>query len=212
MVECEEQQEQDVVDSSIEQVICHHVDEGMRRIFIFGDVTECMAAHVVKSILYLADASDEPMEIWLHSDGGDLGSAFTMLDVMDQVEAPVYTVAYGPVASSAALLFIGGELGHRYVAPRSFVALHGPYYPGSPPKRATSTSRDLQQEVDQLKSDVQRIVWQSEQAAQLLAARTHLDRAAILAVLDSTTDRFWLGAEAVLQAGMADRHLRGLML
>lgn len=60
----------------------------------------------------------------ISSYGGDLFSAFALIDVMRGSRIPVHTVGLGIIASAGLMTFIAGEKGHRVVTPNTSILSH----------------------------------------------------------------------------------------
>ena len=52
------------------------------------------------------------LQVLINSGGGDLNSAFAVIDIMRGSPIPIRTVGVGTVASAAFAIFIAGEKGH----------------------------------------------------------------------------------------------------
>jgi ATP-dependent Clp protease protease subunit len=60
----------------------------------------------------------------INSPGGDVSSAFALIDTMRGSKIPIYTYGLGQIASSALMTFIAGERGHRYVTRNTSILSH----------------------------------------------------------------------------------------
>jgi ATP-dependent Clp protease protease subunit len=78
----------------------------------------------ISQILSLANESNDPIVLQITSPGGCVSAGFALIDTMNHVAAPVFTVAVGSVASMGALLLINGCPGHRYALPHTRILLH----------------------------------------------------------------------------------------
>ena len=58
------------------------------------------------------------------SEGGDLQSAFALIDVMRASEIPVKTVGLGQIASAGLCIFIAGAAGRRVLTPNTSILSH----------------------------------------------------------------------------------------
>ena len=58
------------------------------------------------------------------SDGGEIGSAFALIDVMRSSKIPVKTVGLGCIASCGLLIFLAGAPGRRVLTPNTSVLSH----------------------------------------------------------------------------------------
>jgi len=64
------------------------------------------------------------LQLVINSGGGDLNSAFAVIDTMKGSAIPVYTVGLGLVASAAFAIFIAGERGKRVLTPNTSILSH----------------------------------------------------------------------------------------
>lgn len=68
--------------------------------------------------------ADQMLTILINSPGGDVYDGFGMIDLMECSKLKIQTVAVGIVASMAALVFTGGERGHRIMTKNSYIMTH----------------------------------------------------------------------------------------
>lgn len=60
----------------------------------------------------------------ISSFGGDLFSAFALIDVMRGSRIPIHTVGLGIIASAGLMTFIAGQKGHRVITPNTSILSH----------------------------------------------------------------------------------------
>jgi ATP-dependent Clp protease, protease subunit len=89
---------------------------------IYDDVVNVINAQ----LMFLDSVSDEPIKMYINSPGGAIYSGLATYDMMQCIEAPVYTCVAGLAASMGFILAIGGEKGHRYALPNSRLMQHQP--------------------------------------------------------------------------------------
>jgi ATP-dependent Clp protease protease subunit len=109
------------------------VDVTNRRIFLLGDVDESPISNVIKGLYWLADRDNlAPIELFVGSFGGSEYEMFSLYDVMQSIQTPIYTVALGKCMSAAPLLVAAGQQGHRYSMPNAWWMIHtgAVYFPG----------------------------------------------------------------------------------
>ena len=58
------------------------------------------------------------------SEGGDMGAAFALIDVMHSSPIPIKTVGLGVIASAGLLIFIAGTRGRRVLTPNTSILSH----------------------------------------------------------------------------------------
>lgn len=69
---------------------------------------------------------DRPKQIKLiiNSPGGDVVSAFALIDTIKGSKVPIHTYGLGQIASCGLLTFIAGTKGHRYISENTQVMSH----------------------------------------------------------------------------------------
>jgi ATP-dependent Clp protease protease subunit len=58
------------------------------------------------------------------SEGGDVNSAFALIDVMRSSRVPIKTVGLGQIASAGLLIFLAGANGRRILTPNTSILSH----------------------------------------------------------------------------------------
>lgn len=66
----------------------------------------------------------EHLTLMITSYGGDLFSAFALIDVMRGSSIPIHTIGLGVIASAGLMTFIAGEPGHRVITPNTSILSH----------------------------------------------------------------------------------------
>lgn len=64
------------------------------------------------------------IHLYINSPGGEVASAFHLIDVIKQSKIPVYTYGMGSIASCGVLLMMSGEKGHRYLTQNTSIMSH----------------------------------------------------------------------------------------
>lgn len=98
-----------------------------RKVFLWGQVDDDSAKHVVDRLLYL-ELIDPGKEIQLiiNSPGGYVTSGFSIYDTMKSISSPVSTICSGLAASMGSIILSGGTKGRRFVLPHGRVMIHQP--------------------------------------------------------------------------------------
>lgn len=109
-----------------------------RRIFIHGEINEHTANDFLSQMLYLEQESDEPISIYINSPGGSVNAGLVIYDCIQASEVEINMICAGTAASMAAIIFAGGQKGHRYILPHSKVMIHEPLLAGGLGGSATS--------------------------------------------------------------------------
>lgn len=98
-----------------------------RIIFLGTPINDQVANVIVAQLLYL-DHEDptKPISLYLNSPGGGIYAGMAVYDTMQQVQAPISTIAIGFTASFGTVLLTAGTKGYRYALPNATVHLHQP--------------------------------------------------------------------------------------
>lgn len=71
-----------------------------------------------------ASKRPEYLNLIINSPGGDLNSAFALIDVMKGSVIPVHTLGIGQISSCGILTFMSGTKGHRVLTPNTSILSH----------------------------------------------------------------------------------------
>lgn len=95
-----------------------------RKILVTSNINEFTANEVAARLLYLGAADPQrPIDLYLSTQGGWVDSAFTIIDAMTLVPAPVNTWAIGGCYSAGALILAAGT-GRRYATADAVLMIH----------------------------------------------------------------------------------------
>jgi len=95
-----------------------------RTILVTSNINEDTAKQVAARLLYLnAVDPHRPIDLYLSTQGGWVDSAFTIIDAMNLIQAPVNTWAIGGCYSAGALILAAGT-GRRYATPNTVLMIH----------------------------------------------------------------------------------------
>lgn len=98
-----------------------------RIVFVGTGINDQVANLVVAQLLFLdREDPDRRIQMYINSPGGQVYSGLAMYDAMQQINAPVSTVAVGLAASFGTVLLTGGTHGLRYALPSSTIHMHQP--------------------------------------------------------------------------------------
>jgi ATP-dependent Clp protease protease subunit len=98
-----------------------------RIVFLGTPINDQIANLTVAQLLYL-DSQDPERQIrmYINSPGGMIYAGLAIYDTMQQVSAPISTVAVGVTASFGTVLLAAGTKGLRYALPHATIHLHQP--------------------------------------------------------------------------------------
>ncbi|WP_297087947.1 ATP-dependent Clp protease proteolytic subunit [uncultured Draconibacterium sp.] len=172
--------QQDIIDAKI-------LSE--RKIFLWGQVDDHSAKHVVERILYLEMlASGKEIQLIINSPGGYVTAGFAIYDTMKSISSPVSTVCSGLAASMGSILLSAGEKGRRFILPHARVMIH------QPSGGAGGTAADIEIQMDE-------IIKTRDLGAKILAENCQqpIDK-----IIKDFNRDYWMSSEESLNYGIVD--------
>jgi len=97
-----------------------------RKVFLWGQVDDNSAKHVIDRLMYLDLVSNDEITLIINSPGGYVTSGFSIYDTIVSLKSPVSTVCSGLAASMASILLSAGAKGRRFIEPHAQVMIHQP--------------------------------------------------------------------------------------
>lgn len=97
-----------------------------RQIILSGEINKELAEKIVRQLLILEADSNDPIYLFIDSPGGDADAGFSIFDMIRFINAPVYTVGMGLVASAAAIVLLASPKEYRVAFPNSRYLIHQP--------------------------------------------------------------------------------------
>ena len=97
-----------------------------RKIFLTGEINAESVNRWVSQLMYLCDSSDEEINLYINSGGGEVNAGLVLYDVIQRMKVPVNMYCMGMAASMAAVILAGGQKGRRYILPHSKTMIHEP--------------------------------------------------------------------------------------
>lgn len=158
--------------------------------FINGDINEDSIGKAIRWVVYENLKSDEPLTLYINSDGGNLPDAFALIDVMRMSKAPIRTIGIGSICSSAFMIFAAGTKGQRFIGQNTIIMCH--QFTDSP----VGKYHDLKTKLKENERINARMV-------SLLADCSDLSEKEVKTKLLSPSD-VWLSADELVELGIAD--------
>lgn len=168
-------------------------DDGPTTILLFGDIEDDIIAQACNVIIgeqYREERKDK-IRIMINSAGGELHSAFALIEIMEASSIPIETIAIGRCVSAALMIFMSGSPGMRIVT-RTCTAMSHTYSTG-----IEGNHWDLKDIQKELQNTQERIVGQYEKC-------TGKSKASIMKKLIGKGDT-WLRPQEMVEYGIADR-------
>jgi ATP-dependent Clp protease protease subunit len=98
-----------------------------RIVFLGTPINDQVSNLMVAQLLFLdREDSDRQINMYINSPGGQIYAGLAIYDTMQQVRAPISTVAVGVTASFGTVLLAAGTPGKRYALPHATIHLHQP--------------------------------------------------------------------------------------
>ncbi len=94
---------------------------------LMGAVDEENIKPIIEWILHenhVRKRKKKELLLMVNSDGGNLGDAFALIDVMNSSTIPVKTVGLGSIASAGLCIFLAGAKGRRVLTPNTSIMSH----------------------------------------------------------------------------------------
>ncbi len=181
--ECEDKKKEAGSDPLMEKFI------KTRQIIMSGEVCEELAEKIVKQLLIMEADSDKPIYFYIDSPGGDVNAGFAIFDTIRFINAPVYTIGMGLVASAAALILLAAPKERRLGFKNSAYLIHQP----SSGMKGVATDIEIHaSEIAKTKAKIN----------QIIAEETGKD----LEKVSNDTDRdYWLNADEAVEYGLIGR-------
>ncbi|CAN5780875.1 ATP-dependent Clp protease proteolytic subunit [soil metagenome] len=165
-----------------------------RTLIISGEVNQKLAASVMAQLLALSSENDEPITIFINSQGGHVESGDTIHDMIRFVKPRVRIVGTGWVASAGALIYVSVPLEDRFCLPHTRFLLH------QPAGGAGGTASDIDIEARE-------IIKMRERLNRLFAEQTGQS---LQRIEDDTRRNFWLSATEAKEYGLVGSIIRGV--
>uniref|UniRef100_UPI00404ACEB6 ClpP family protease n=1 Tax=Gelidibacter sp. TaxID=2018083 RepID=UPI00404ACEB6 len=108
---------QDAIDSKL-------IDD--RKIFLWGQVDDKSAKHVIDRLMYLDALETKDIHLYINSPGGYVTSGFAIYDCIKSLNSDVSTICTGFAASMGSILLSVGTKGKRFIQPHARVMIHQP--------------------------------------------------------------------------------------
>ncbi|HEA29574.1 MAG TPA: ATP-dependent Clp protease proteolytic subunit [Leeuwenhoekiella sp.] len=97
-----------------------------RKVFLWGQVDDKSAKHVVDRLLYLDAVGNDEIQFYINSPGGYVTAGFSIYDTIKSLKSPVSTICTGLAASMGSILLSVGAKGRRFIQPHARVMIHQP--------------------------------------------------------------------------------------
>jgi len=160
-----------------------------RIIFLGTPINDQVGNVIVAQLIWLDSQDPERLiRLYINSPGGQIYAGMAIYDTMQQLSAPIQTVAVGVTASFGTVLLAAGSEGQRFALPNATIHIHQPL--GGTQGQATD-----------IEIQAKEILRQREKINNILAMHTGQP----LETIERDVERdFYLSAEDALQYGLID--------
>jgi len=162
-----------------------------RIVVLAGTIDSDSVLPAISKILSFANEGSDPIVLQVTSPGGCVVGGFALIDTINHVSAPVFTVAVGSAASMGALILVSGHPGYRYALPHTRILLHQSRGGASGKLEEISSAVSMHREVER---DIE----------ELILARTKISKRQIRSLLRKEK---YLSAPEALELGLIDHIL-----
>lgn len=163
-----------------------------RTVFICGEINQELAEKVCSQLLILQEISDEPIKVFINSQGGHVESGDTIHDIIQFIKPEVKIIGTGWVASAGITIYLAADKENRYSLPNTRYLIHQPM--GGFNGQATDIGIEAE-EILRMRKRVNTII--SDATGQPLEK------------IDKDTDRnFWLSATEAIDYGIVGKIIK----
>jgi ATP-dependent Clp protease protease subunit len=165
-----------------------------RSLVISSDINQALAGEVTMQLLAMANESEEPITLFINSQGGHVESGDTIHDMIRFVRAPVRIVGTGWVASAGALIYVAAERQNRYCLPNTRFLLHQP-------------SGGMSGQFSDVEIETQQILSMRDRLNRIMARQTGQT---VQRIENDTRRNYWLDAQGAKEYGLVGQIIESI--
>ena len=162
-----------------------------RKVFLWGQVDDESAKHVIDRLLYLDALETKDIHLYINSPGGYVTSGFAIYDCIKSLNSEVSTICTGFAASMGSIILSAGQKGKRFIQPHARVMIHQP-------------SGGTRGQASDIEITAKEIILTKELSAQILADNCGQTFEKVMK--DFNRDH-WMGAQESVEYGIVDKVL-----
>lgn len=160
-----------------------------RSIIISGEINQALAEKITTQLLILQEMSDEPIKLFINSQGGHVEAGDTIHDMIKFIKPRVIVIGTGWVASAGITIYLAANKEDRYSLPNTRYMIHQPL--GGFRGQATDIEIEAE-EILRMRKRINNII--SEATGQPLEK------------IDKDTDRnYWLNSSDAVEYGIVNK-------
>ena len=159
--------------------------------FLSGSIEPMNIEAASKWLLYAKfNKIEKPLTLHINSEGGDLGDAIGLVDLMRGVGVDVRTLGYGNIMSAAFMIFAAGQRGYRAVGKNTTIMVH-------------QFNDSLEGKYHDMRAYAKECDRYNKKMEQIISECSNLTVKDVRTKLLKPTD-VWLSAEELVEYGIAD--------
>ncbi len=163
-----------------------------RIILLNGEINEDTASTIIAELLYLDSISNEDINMYINSPGGEISSGLAIYDTMNFIKSDVSTTVVGMAASMAAFILSSGQKNKRYALENAEVMIHQPL--GGAKGQAT-----------EIQIAAERILKSKEKLSKILSKNT---KQPLKKIKQDTERDYFMSSTEALDYGIIDKILK----
>ena len=160
-----------------------------RTIFISGEINQELAEKVSTQLLILQEMGDEPIKVFINSQGGHVEAGDTIHDMIKFVKPKVIVIGTGWVASAGITIYLAADKENRYSLPNTRYMIHQPM--GQCRGQATDISIEAL-EISRVRERINKIISK--------ATNQPLEK-----VKQDTDRNYWLNCDEAVEYGIVNK-------
>ena len=160
-----------------------------RTIFISGEINQELAEKVSTQLLILQEMGDEPIKVFINSQGGHVEAGDTIHDMIKFVKPKVIVIGTGWVASAGITIYLAADKENRYSLSNTRYMIHQPM--GQCRGQATDISIEAL-EISRVRERINKIISN--------ATNQPLEK-----VKQDTDRNYWLNCDEAVEYGIVNK-------
>ena len=160
-----------------------------RTIFISGEINQELAEKGSTQLLILQEMGDEPIKVFINSQGGHVEAGDTIHDMIKFVKPKVIVIGTGWVASAGITIYLAADKENRYSLPNTRYMIHQPM--GQCRGQATDISIEAL-EISRVRERINKIISN--------ATNQPLEK-----VKQDTDRNYWLNCDEAVEYGIVNK-------
>lgn len=160
-----------------------------RTILIHGEISSKVAERVSGLLLAMSAASSDPIDCYVHSQGGHVESGDTIHDMVHYAGPTVRMIGTGWVASAGAHIYLAADKENRFCLPNTRFLLHQPW--GGVGGQATDIGIEAKE-----------IIKMKQRLIDVIARQTGQS---VEKVTEDTQRNFWMSATEAVEYGLVGK-------